>query len=280
MEIIRRIIWKPGLIFDFFTAVFTSRIVKALIIVAIAVILSKIATKMIKRTMHKHDITNRLETLISVFSKIVSFLIYFFAALQICQVLFDMNPTSIIAATGVLGVAVGFGAQSLVKDVISGFFILFENQFAVGDSVTIEGFTGKVRELTLRTTILQGASGDLFTIPNGSISKVTNHSRCDRAVAVAVSIAYEEDIDRATAVLEKVAKKAYEDIDALVKEPEVLGVTALGNSGVELKVTATCTAGEQLGVEREMLKRIKVAFDEQKVDIPYDHIVVMQKTVE
>ncbi len=271
------IVRRTEFIRDFFTAVFTSRIFKALVIVVIAVILSKLAAKMIKRAVHKRDITNRLETLISVFSKIVSFLIYFFAALQICQVLFDMNPTSIIAATGVLGVAVGFGAQSLVKDVISGFFILFENQFAVGDSVTIEGFTGKVSELTLRTTILQGASGDLFTIPNGSISKVTNHSRCDRAVAIAVSIAYEEDIDKAAAVLEQVAKKAYEDIDSLVKEPDVLGVTALGSSGVELKILATCTAGEQFAVEREMLKRIKQAFDAQNVDIPYDHIVVMQK---
>lgn len=262
---------------DYGTSIFENRFVQSIIIFIIAFVLSKVAEKFIKHAIHKQDMTNRLETLVRVFSKVVSVVIYFFAILQICEVLFNVQATSIIAATGVLGVAVGFGAQSLVKDVISGFFILFENQFAVGELVTIEGFTGTVCELTLRTTILQSASGDLFTIPNGSITKVTNHSKCERGVAVAVSIAYEADIDNALAVMKKVAAKAKEEMPSLTKEPDVLGVSALGSSGVELKMMAKCVSGENFAVERELLKRIKYAFDEAGIEIPYDHIVMVQK---
>lgn len=266
-----------GEILDYVKMFFDNKLVQSVIILILAVILSGIAKRFIKHAIHKHDMTNRLETLVRVFSKVVSFLIYFLAILQICQVLFNVQPTSIIAATGVFGVAIGFGAQSLVKDVISGFFILFENQFAVGESVTIEGFTGVVKELTLRTSIIQNVNGDVFTIPNGSITKVTNHSRAERGVAVAVSIAYEEDINNALKVMQKVAEEAKAEITSLTKVPDVLGVSALGSSGVELKLFATCVPGEQFNVERELMKRIKYAFDKENVNIPYDHIVIMQK---
>lgn len=256
---------------------FSNKIVQTLSVLIIAVILSKAAKHLIRHTIYKKEITSRLETLVRVFSKILSFIIYFFAALQICEILFNVQPTSIIAATGVVGVAVGFGAQSLVKDVIAGFFILSENQFAVGDLVTIEGFTGNISELTLRTTIIRNVSGDLFTIPNGSITKVINHSRCTRGVIIAVSIAYEDDIDNALAVMKQTAVKAKEELPSLTAVPEVLGVTALGDSGVELKLLASCVPGEQFAVERELLRRIKYAFDEKNVNIPYNHIVIVNK---
>lgn len=254
-----------------------NRITQAILIIVIAVVLAKVLSKLISSAIHKKDMTNRLETLARVFSKVLTVVIYFFAALQLCQVIFNIQPTSVIAATGVIGVAIGFGAQSIVKDVISGFFILIENQFAVGESVTVEGFTGTVSELTLRSTIIRAANGDLFTIPNGSISKVTNHSRCNRGVTVAVEIAYEEDIDNALEVMKRVAEEAKKDMESITKIPDVLGVSALGSSGVELKMLATCVPGEQFAVERELLKRVKYAFDKEGIDIPYNHIVIVNK---
>lgn len=254
-----------------------NKLVQSVIIFIIAVIASKILKRIVRHTIKKQDMSNRTETITRVITRIISAFIYFMAFLSILQTLFNVQPASLIAATGIFSVALGFGAQSLFKDVISGFFILIENQFAVGDLVTVEGFNGTVCELTLRTTIIRNCEGDVFTIPNGSITKVTNHSRGNRGVFVVVSIAYEEDIDNAIRIMKEVAEKADHEMEALNGPPQVLGVSALGSSGIDLKMLANCVAGEQFAVERELLKRIKYAFDAENVDIPYNHIVVVNK---
>ncbi|MCX7714645.1 MAG: mechanosensitive ion channel family protein [Clostridia bacterium] len=257
-------------IIDFISHLFENKLFQSVFIALIAVILSKVFKSFIKRTIkRKKDMTNRLETLFRVSGKLVSFFIYFFAALQISEIMFNVHPTSLLAATGIAGVALGFGAQSLVKDAIAGFFILSENQFAVGELVTIEGFTGTIHEITIRTTVVKNISGDLFTIPNGSISKVINHSRCTRGVTVEVRIVYESDINAALRAMEQVAKEAKDEISTLSAVPEVLGVSSLGDNGIALKMFARCAAGEQFAIERELLKRIKIAFDRENIRMPY-----------
>jgi len=166
------------------TLVLNSRIFRAVIVLFITVILNKIMSRRIIKLLRKGaDKTstkadeNRLDTLFSVLRKVCTAVIYFIGIVYMMQILFNVNPASVIAATGVVGVAVGFASQSLVKDTINGFLILFENQYSIGERVTIDGFCGVVSEINLRATRIKNDEGDIFIIPNSAIVKVINHSR-------------------------------------------------------------------------------------------------------
>jgi small conductance mechanosensitive channel len=184
--------------------------------------------------------------------------------------------TTVIAVTSIAGVAIGFGAQNLVKDIITGFFILFEDQFAVGDYITIEGMSGIVEVLGLRITKIRDFSGDLHIIPNGSITKVTNKSRGNMRALVEFQIAYEEDIDNAIKVINRVNKEMKKDFKQIVEGPEVMGVTALGDFGVTIRVFAKTLPMEQWGVEVELRKKIKNALDMEGIEIPYPKRVLVE----
>ncbi len=250
--------------------------VQAVIIAVIAILFVRILKVIIRRAVKKSKST-RAETLVRVLGNTVAAVIYFFAFMQMLQIFFNVTPSSLLAATGIVGVAFGFGAQTLVKDVISGFFLLLEDQTAVGDLVTIGGFTGTIEKITLRTTVVKNAAGDLYTVPNGSISDVINHSRSERTVFVEVSISYESDINAAFEALRHEAELAGTEMDELAGAPEILGVSMLGESGVSIKLSAKCAPGNQFTVERELLKRFKYALDNSGIEIPYNHIVIQEK---
>jgi len=152
------------------------RPVYSIMVFLAALILTSTVRGVIRRRMNRRAGQNlRADTLSKLLRSITTYVVWFLAVIQILKVGLNVDVTSIIAAAGVLGIAVGFGAQSLVKDVITGFFLLFENQFSVGEYVTIDNFTGVVKELGLRSTKICGENGDVFTIPNGAIAKVINH---------------------------------------------------------------------------------------------------------
>lgn len=218
---------------------------------------------------------SRVGTLFGVLAKALCFVIYFLAVLFILQILFGVQPSSVIAATGIVSVALGLGAQSLVKDSINGFFVLLENQYAVGDLVTIGDFCGNVREITLRMTCVENFKGDRLYIPNGTVDRVINHSQTDRCVVIDVGVSYDEDINRARLALEEIFQRAADELDALIKAPEVMGVTSLGASSVNIRSMAFCAAGDQFAVEREMLQRVRDGFSERGISIPYNHLVVI-----
>lgn len=250
--------------------------IQCVIILLIAFIITKAVNMLIARALRR-SVSNRSETLIRAAGNLVSFFIYMLALMQCCQIGLGVQPASIIAATGVVGVALGFGAQSLVKDIISGFFLLLENQIAVGDLVTIGGFCGTITELTLRSTVIKNALGDVFIIPNGSIDTVTNHSKSERTVPIEVDVAYESDLNFVTEVMTAAGQLAYNELSAVTQIPTVLGVSKLDSSSVKIKMAVNCTAGEQFSVEREMLRRLKDAFDANNIEIPYNHIVLASK---
>ncbi|MDR0326633.1 MAG: mechanosensitive ion channel family protein [Oscillospiraceae bacterium] len=154
------------------------RLIYCVCIFLAALVITSLVRGMIRRLMRKRAGQNlRADTLSKLLKSVVAYVVWFLAGIQILKVGLLIDVTSILAAAGVLGVAVGFGAQSLVKDVITGFFLLFENQFSVGESVTVDGFTGTVEELGLRSTKIRGEEGEILIIPNGAIAKVVNHSR-------------------------------------------------------------------------------------------------------
>ncbi len=219
----------------------------------------------------------RFDTLKDIIKSIFRYIIYFVAFTPILETL-GVNISSLIAAAGIGGLAIGFGAQNLVRDVITGFFIIFEDQFHVGDYIETGGKSGIVDEMAIRVTKIRDFNGDLHIIPNGSIDKVTNRSRGNMRALVEVSIAYEENIDRTMEVLRKLCTEIAEENEKIVEGPTVLGVSKLGESDVVIAIMAKTIPMEQWAVERELRKRIKERLEEKGIEIPYPRRVVIESS--
>jgi small conductance mechanosensitive channel len=188
---------------------------------------------------------------------------------------FDIQLGPLLAGAGIAGVALGFGAQSLVRDFLSGFFILLENQFGVSEVVTIQiagaDVTGKVETLSLRITELRDFEGTLHTVPNGNILLVGNRSRGWARAIVDVNVAYTEDLDRVRGVLDELFGELREDPDlqrAFFSGPEVLGVEGVSEKDVTLRVTAEVRPTRRGDLERLLRQRIKQRFDQQGITVP------------
>lgn len=198
----------------------------------------------------------KINTLTAVLKNIMKYVLYFIGTVIILD-MFNINTNSILATAGIGGLAIGFGAQSLVKDVITGFFILFEDQFSVGDYVKIDDYEGIVEELGVRVTKLRDFSGELHIIPNGNINTVTNKTRGAMRALVKVNVAYEEDIDRAIKVLDEVCNRLRQSNESIVEGPTILGVTDLGEYGISLTIVAKTKPMDQWSVERALRKILK-----------------------
>ena len=214
-------------------------------------------------------------TIGEVLKSILKYTVYI---IGIGAMLYDILAKIPVALASAGGFAIGLGAQSLVKDIINGFFVLFEDQYGVGDHVTIGEFSGIVESIGIRTTILRDFTGDLHLIPNGSVLEVTNHSRGDIRFIVDVEIAYEENIDEAIEVIKRASalfNKKHQD--KLRGEIEVLGVLSLNASGVTIRVIGRAEPLSQWEMERELRKDIKVALDEANIEIPYPKTTIINK---
>ncbi|HVO76463.1 MAG TPA: mechanosensitive ion channel family protein, partial [Candidatus Bathyarchaeia archaeon] len=188
------------------------------------------------------------------------------------QVGIEIAP--LLAGAGIVGLAVSFGAQSLVKDVINGFFILLENNMNVGDVVEIGGKTGTVERLNLRVTVLRDLEGKVHAVPNGEISTITNMTKEWSRAVIDVGVAYEENIDAVIEVLHGIGEGLRSDpvFGLLIIEPmEILGVDSFGDSSYNIKVMLKTRPVKQWRVAREFRKRVKQTFEEQGIRIPYQH---------
>ncbi|WP_088105653.1 mechanosensitive ion channel family protein [Halalkalibacter urbisdiaboli] len=202
-------------------------------------------------------------------------LIFVFITIMIS--IFGLDPTGLIAGAGVVGLAIGFGAQGLVSDVVTGFFLLLEKQIDVDDYVTTGGVDGVVEEVGLRTTKIRGFDGTLHYIPNRGISNVSNHSRGNMRALVDISISYEDNIDEAITVLQTVCDKIAAEDNTIKEGPNVLGVQGLGNSDVVIRVIAKTENMQQWAVERKLRKVLKEALVANNIEIPYPHQILIQK---
>ena len=186
--------------------------------------------------------------------------------------------TPFVAAAATIGIAVGFGAQDLVRDVIAGFFILVEDQFGIGDVVSIGGVSGTVETLTLRTTVLRDLDGNEYHVPNGHIVVTTNMTQGFARVVADIGVSYSTDVDSAmTVILDEVTAMA-DDPDwseAFLEAPEMLGVNSLGDSSVEIRVVAKVVPEERWTVRREINRRIKNRLDAESIEIAYKYLNVL-----
>ncbi len=184
----------------------------------------------------------------------------------------DIGP--ILAGVGVVGLAIGFGAQTLVKDVLNGFFILLENNFRVGDVVKLAGVAGLVESMNLRVTVLRDLEGKVHVIPNGSIDVATNMTKEFSRVVLDVGVAYKENVDEVMEVLKEIGQELYDDpaFKPLIISPlEILGVDNFGDSSVDIKVMMGTRPLKQWTVGREFRRRIKNTFDAKGIEIPFPH---------
>jgi small conductance mechanosensitive channel len=213
----------------------------------------------------------RAETLVNIMNSAIKVFIYIVASFMILrEVGADIGP--LLAGVGIAGLAIGFGAQTLVKDFLTGFFILMENQYRVGDVVRIGDHAGLVEKVNLRTTVLRDLEGVVHTIPNGEVQSVNNLTHGWSRVVLNIGVAYKEDIDKVIGLLRQVGKtmRAEQPYDQLMLgDPQVLGVDGFGESEVTIKMIAKTSPLKQWEVARELRRRIKYAFDEEGIEIPF-----------
>jgi len=212
--------------------------------------------------------TQRIEALTTVLRSIVTVVISGIALLLVLgEVGIDLAP--LLAGAGIIGVALGFGSQTLVKDFLSGMFILVEDQFGVGDVVDLDpGVVGSVEAVSLRTTRLRAVDGTVWHVPNGEIRRVGNKSQLWSRALLDVEVTYGTDVDRASEVIKREADAVWKASDRVLEEPELWGIEDLGPTGVIIRLVVKTNPAEQWAIARELRARIKAAFDREGIEIP------------
>ena len=256
-----------------------------IIVIAAAVyfVLRHVIPPIIKKTMVQRmkgeleeEIKKRSDTLSSVLTKTSLIIIVIFALFTILPE-FGINITAMLAGLGVIGIAVGFGAQSLIRDYLSGLFIILEDPYDVGDVIRVADIAGLVEEVGLRRTILRDLDGIVHSIPNGEIKTASNFTKRYSRVNLNVSVAYGEDLDRVIKVINRVCKEMAEDPKwkaDFVTTPQVLRVDNLGDSGIDIKILGDTKPIRQWGVTGELRLRLKRTFDAEGIEIPWPHTKV------
>src|SRR3954453_1459409 len=275
---------------------------RILMILAIAYICMRIARRLIKRMvrglqgLRPHATTlvhldgatdpvvsarraQRASTIGSLLDSVATFVIWVIAILMVLGEL-NINIGPLIAGAGIVGIAFGFGAQNLVRDFLSGIFMLIEDQYGVGDIIDAGPATGTVENISLRTTRLRDVNGVVWHIPNGQMQRIGKKSQQWSRALIDVDVAYDTDIERASKVIKEVADglMADEKFAAMVlEEPEVWGVERLGADGVSIRLVVKTTPADQFKVARELRARIKTSFDERGIEIPFPQRVVWHR---
>jgi len=224
----------------------------------------------------KEAVEKRQKTLIRIFSGILKALVWLVAIMMIVSEL-GINIGPILAGAGILGIAIGFGAQYLIRDFLSGLFIILENQYRIGDVVCLDNTCGLVEDVDLRKTILRDLDGVVHHIPNGEVKKVSNLSKDFARINLNIGIAYKENLDKVIKIVNKVGKALAEDPDwkhLIKKPPQFLRVDNFSDSAVVIKILGETKPLKQWDVAGELRKRIKIAFDKEGIEIPFPQMSV------
>jgi small conductance mechanosensitive channel len=252
---------------------------KILVIAVLTFILIKVVTKIINKAFSvkpRHinsETQKRIDTLRRIIRHTLMVVILIIATVMVLGEL-GVKIGPVLAAAGVAGVALGFGAQHLVKDVISGFFILMDDQIRVGDVVDIAGKAGIVERVNLRITVLRDLGGNVHYIPNGSIDTVTNMTKEYSRYVFEIGVAYREDVDEVIKVVREIDKQMRSDpqyADDILEPIEILGLDKFADSAIIIKARTKTKPIKQWSVGREFNRRMKKRFDEEDIEIPFPH---------
>lgn len=278
-----------------FVPVLEGRVLPILLILVVAVVLARASQLFIRgivKTLMNREATEgtaqelsavelkkRVDTIDNLGANVLRFFIVVIAGLMILRT-FDLDIGPAIAGLGIVGVAVGFGAQSLVKDYLNGSLILIENQFSKGDVIRVAGVAGTVEDFSLRRTTLRDLDGVVHTVPNGEISVSSNLTRVWSRIHQDVTVAYGTDIDKAIEVVDAVGRDLTNDKAwkrRILEAPRVDRVSALAEYGVTLKILGTVRAPDQWAAAGELRKRLLAAFTEHGIEIPHPQRVVLSR---
>lgn len=251
----------------------TTKLVMAAAVIFIGAILIRLGHRMISsivRARGQRQVRNpqQVNTLRSLVSSVFSYIMYFIIVTLVLSV-FGVNVSSLLAVAGVGGVAISFGAQTLVKDIISGLFIWSEGSISVGDVVDINGLQGEVESIAIRTTTIRNYNGNVFTIPNGDIRSVTNMSRGFKRAIVDIRCPYEENQQRLVDIIQEEMEVAGREIEGLSETPEVMSILSFDTDAVVVRVAARCPVGENWRIERDIRTRVKARFDREGIVMPH-----------
>lgn len=265
---------------------FASRIVYSIVLVIIGYILIKVLTAIVEKTIKVRTKTiqqgkqKRQETLVSVLKNVISVFIWFVVVMMIFEA-FDLPVRTLLAGAGVVGLAIGFGAQSLVKDIITGFFILLENQFDQGDFISVNTSgslvaQGDVVSMGLRSTKLRGFEGEVYYIPNGTINEVVNFSRENAFSFLDISVSVEEDEKVIEQILNDYFKEHWEEEETFVNPPSILGLNSIENGLSTIRVMLEVEPMAQWGATRRTRERIKRVLRENGVEMAVPKMDISQ----
>ncbi len=254
-------------------------VVGAILWFALGKFLPPFVRRVVARTSYeesKEAIEKRVNTLLSIFRSIGRVFIVIVAIMMVLDEV-GVAVAPVLAGFGIAGVAVGFGAQYLIRDLIAGTFIILENQYRVGDVVRVADIGGLVEDITLRKTVLRDLDGIVHHVPNGEIKTASNFTRQFSRVNLNISVGYGTDLDRTISVINRVGKELAEDEkwrEKIISAPKAERVDNLGDSGIDIKILGDVKPIQQWAVMGELRLRLKKAFDAEGIEIPWPHTKV------
>lgn len=258
----------------------TTHLLMAALTIFIGVIVLRVGRKMISsivrmRGQKSSKTVQQINTVKSLVTSIFNYIVYFIIVTIVLST-FGVNVSSILTVAGVGGIAISFGAQTLVKDIISGIFIWMEGSIAVGDVVNINDLSGVVESIAIRTTKVREYSGNIYVIPNGDIRTITNMSRDFKRAIVDVRCPYEADMHEVVRILEEEMEIAGEEIEGLTSVPEVMSILSFDTDAIMVRIAVQCPVGEHWRIERDIRTRVKARFDKEGIVMPHYQKVVMK----
>ena len=256
--------------------VLTKEVIGPLFIIAIAILsyllVKQIVIKMFKAS-HKFGVHKKSITIMNLVTNIIKYIVIIITFLALLNT-WGVDTKALIASLGAVGVIAGLAMQDVFKDFLAGFSIIIDNEFDVGDTVKIGDFKGTVIELGMKNTKIRAYSGEVKTIANRNVTDTINYSTQTAKCIVDLSVAYDADLDKVEEVLNKVCEELSKNTPYLTSDVEVLGVQELDDSAVIYRVVADCEPLQDIPFKRKLHKAVKVAFDENGIEIPFPQVVV------
>lgn len=250
----------------------SEKFILPIVYIVIGVILLRVVNYVIKKISKNKYVDKKKKTIISLVKNIMKWLVYIFVILSILSV-YGVDTSGIIASLGVAGLVIGLALQDIIADFVAGIFILFDDQYIIGDVVEINGFKGEVVGFGLMSTKIKNATGDVLIISNSSFKEVINFSRTNYSLLINLDVAYDTDIDK----LERVLEDLREDVikmENVVGNYNLLGINEFSSSSVKYLVSIECKANCQYQIKRDYFKLVKKSFDKNKIEIPYNKLDV------
>ncbi len=250
----------------------TTRILLAALAAFVGIIIIRVGRRMISSIVtmrsQKHKTVQQINTARALATSIFNYLMYFIIV-TVALSIFGVNVSSLLTVAGVGGIAISFGAQTLIKDIISGMFIWMEGSITVGDIVTINELSGVVESIAIRTTTVRDYNGNIYVIPNGDIRTLTNMSRDFKRAIVDIRCPYEADQAHVVAILKDEMEIAGREIAGITAAPEVMSILSFDTDAVVVRIAVQCPVGEHWRIERDLRTRVKARFDREGIVMPH-----------